>query len=385
MANLEADWLFAEATQTVFSLLANAGHAAYAVGGCVRNAILGEQVNDVDFATDAPPARVLELAKAAGLKTIPTGVLHGTVGVVVEGILQEVTTFRRDVATDGRRAVVEFSNRIEDDARRRDFTMNALYVDAEGAVFDPLGGRADLEARRVRFIGDPEARIREDYLRSLRYFRFHAWYCTSGEGFDREATTAIAANLDGLSGLSKERVGSEMKRLLSARDPVQAVAAMRSCGVLAAALPGSGDAALGSLVALERGLDVAADPMRRLAVMGGDGLADRLKLSRREAKRLSDVQRHGETDPGEAGYRLGAEVARDAALAACAVAGRQVSAETLELIERGATQAFPIEAADLLPAFKGPALGKALDGLERKWIASGFELGREELLALAMG
>lgn len=385
MSKLEADWLVAEATQRVFSLLADAGHAAYAVGGCVRNALLGEQVNDVDFATDAPPTCVLELAKAAGFKTVPTGVLHGTVGVVVGGILQEVTTFRRDVATDGRRAVVEFSDRIEDDARRRDFTMNALYVDAEGTVIDPLGGRGDLEARRVRFIGNPVARIREDYLRSLRYFRFHAWYCVSGEGFDPEAIAAIAANLEGLSGLSRERVGSELKRLLSARDPAQAVAAMRSCGVLAAVLPRSGDAALGPLVALERGLGVAADPLRRLAVMGGDGLADRLKLSRREARRLNDIQEHGETDPGEAGYRLGADVARDAMLAACAVSGRRLAAETLELIEHGAAQAFPVKAADLSSAFKGPALGKALDGLERKWIASGFELGREELLALAMG
>ena len=385
MSKLEADWLVAEATQRVFSLLADAGHAIYAVGGCVRNSLLGEQVNDVDFATDAPPDRVLELAELAELKAVPTGILHGTVGVIAGGILHEVTTFRRDVATDGRRAVVEFSDRIEDDARRRDFTMNALYVDAGGVVHDPLGGQADLLARRVRFIGDPEARIREDYLRSLRYFRFHAWYCMSGEGFDPEAIAAIAANLDGLSGLSRERVGSELKRLLSARDPAKAVVAMRSCGVLASVLPGSRDTALGPLVALEQGLGVAADPIRRLAVMGGDGLADRLKLSRREAQRLSDVQGHGETNPGEAGYRLGKDVARDAILAACAVSGRPFAAETLERIEHGAAQVFPVKAADLLPALKGPALGKALDGLERKWIASGFELGRQDLLALAKG
>ncbi len=385
MSKLEAGWLAADATQRVFSLLADAGHAAYAVGGCVRNALLGEQVNDVDFATDAQPDRVLELADAAGLKGVPTGILHGTAGVLVGGVLHEVTTFRRDVATDGRRAVVEFSDRIGEDARRRDFTMNALYVDAEGVVHDPLGGRADLEARRVRFIGDPDDRIREDYLRSLRYFRFHAWHSGSGEGFDAEAIAAIAANLDGLNGLSKERVGSELKRLLSAPDPAQAVAAMRSSGVLAAILPGASDGALGPLVSLEQGSGVAADPMRRLAVMGGDGVAERLKLSRREAKRLGDVQGHGESDPGEAGYRLGADAARDAMLAACAVSGRQLAAETLGLIEHGAAQALPVKAADLLPTFKGPQLGRALDGLEREWIASGFELDREELLALAKG
>ena len=385
MQKLEADWLVAGPTQRVFSLLADAGHAVYAVGGCVRNALLGEEVNDVDFATDAQPDRVLELAKAAGLKVVPTGVRHGTAGVLVGGIMHEVTTFRRDVETDGRRAVVEFSDRMKDDAQRRDFTMNALYVDADGVVHDPLGGRADLEARRVRFIGDAESRIREDYLRSLRYFRFHAWYSGSGEGFDMEAIAAIAANLDGLNGLSRERVGSELKRLLSAPDPARAVAAMRSSGVLAAVLPGASDAALGPLVALEQGLDLAADPMRRLAAMGGDGVAGRLKLSRREAKRIGSVQGRCVTDPGEAGYRLGAVVARDAMLVASAVAGRPLPAEALELMEHGAAQVFPVKAADLSPKFEGPALGRALDGLERKWIASGFELDREELLALTKG
>lgn len=385
MSKLEADWLDAEPTQRVFSLLADAGHAVYAVGGCVRNALLGEQVNDVDFATDALPERVLELAKAAGLKGVPTGILHGTASVIVGGVMHEVTTFRRDVATDGRRAVVEFSDRMEDDAQRRDFTMNALYVDAEGIVHDPLGGRADLEARRVRFIGDPEARIREDYLRSLRYFRFHAWYCGSGEGFDVEAIAAIAANLDGLNSLSRERVGSELKRLLSAPDPAEAVAAMRSSRVLAAVLPGASDAALGPLVALEQGLGFAADPIRRLAVMGGDGVVGRLNLSRREAKRIRIVQGHFVTDPGEAGYRLGVVAARDAMLVASAVAGRPLPPEALEMIEHGAAQAFPVKAEDLSPNFKGPVLGRALDGLERKWIASGFELDREELLALTKG
>ncbi len=385
MPKLEADWLAAAPTRRVFSLLADAGHAVYAVGGCVRNALLGEQARDVDFATDAKPDRVIELAGLAGIRPVPTGIAHGTVGVIVGGILHEVTTFRRDVATDGRRAVVEFSDRIEDDARRRDFTMNALYVDVGGVLHDPLGGQADLRARRVRFIGDPSARIREDFLRSLRYFRLHAWCCRPGEGFDPDAIAAISANLDGLKGLSGERVGAEMRRLLSARDPAPAAAAMRSSGALEAVLPGASDAALGPLVSLERGLGVAADPIRRLAVMGGDGVADRLKLSRREAKRMSDVQENGGRDPGEAGYRLGADVARDAMLAASAVSGRPLAAAALDLAEHGAAQAFPVRAADLTPAFAGPALGRALDGLERKWIASGFALGREELLALTEG
>ena len=239
MVNIDADWLRSQATQKVFALLGDAGHQVFAVGGCVRNSLLNERVRDIDLATDARPERVLGLAKSAGFQAIPTGISHGTVTVLSDGVAFEITTFRRGVETDGRRAVVAFSDRIEDDARRRDFTMNALYADAEGRVHDPLGGLPDLEARRVRFIEDPVQRIREDYLRSLRYFRFHAWYGSAEEGFDPEALDAIARNLDGLAALSRERVGAEVKRMLDASDPAMALAGMRNTGVLAAILPGA--------------------------------------------------------------------------------------------------------------------------------------------------
>ena len=238
MERIDAVWLKSRATQTVFALLEDAGHQVFAVGGCVRNALLGAPVRDVDLSTDAHPERVLGLAISAGLQAIPTGISHGTVTVLSDGVAFEVTTFRRDVETDGRRAVVAFSDRIEDDARRRDFTMNALYCDRSGKLRDPLGGYPDLVSRRVRFIDDANARIREDYLRSLRYFRFHAWYGDPGEGFDPDALDAIARNVDGLNSLSEERVGAEMKRLLEATDPAPAVAGMRVTGVLPALLPG---------------------------------------------------------------------------------------------------------------------------------------------------
>jgi poly(A) polymerase len=189
------DWLARPETQAVFAALAP--HRVLAVGGCVRNALMGVAVGDVDLCTDAAPDRVMALARAAGLNPVPTGIDHGTVTVVSGGIPHEVTTFRRDVETDGRRAVVAFTDSVEQDAARRDFTMNALYCTADGTVIDPLDGLADVLARRVRFVGDPAARIAEDALRILRFFRFHALY---GSDLDAEGLAACAAGQDGLTG-----------------------------------------------------------------------------------------------------------------------------------------------------------------------------------------
>ncbi|MCX8507347.1 MAG: CCA tRNA nucleotidyltransferase, partial [Rhodobacteraceae bacterium] len=251
---IDGDWIKAPGLQQVLACLSGAGHAAYLVGGCVRNALMGLPVTDLDISTDALPLRVSALAKAAGLKVVPTGIEHGTVTVVAQGAPHEVTTFRRDVQTDGRRAVVAFSTRIEEDAARRDFTMNALYADRTGAVVDPLGGIADLRARRLRFVGRPEDRIREDYLRILRFFRFHALYGDVAEGLDPEGLAACAAHSAGIETLSRERVGHEMRKLLAAADPAPAVAAMQASGVLAHSLPGADPRALAPLVHLEGGL-----------------------------------------------------------------------------------------------------------------------------------
>ena len=193
MTRLGDPWLVAPRTQAVCALLTEAGHAAYLVGGCVRNALLGAPVADIDLATDALPQAVLALAEAAGVKAVPTGIEHGTVTLVLEGQPFEVTTFRRDVETFGRHAVVAFSRDIAEDAARRDFTMNALYAKPDGALVDPLGGLPDLRAGRVRFVGAAEARIAEDYLRILRFFRFHAWYGHPEDGLDPEGLAACAA------------------------------------------------------------------------------------------------------------------------------------------------------------------------------------------------
>ncbi|MBC57056.1 MAG: CCA tRNA nucleotidyltransferase [Confluentimicrobium sp.] len=363
-------------------MLSQAGYKALFVGGCVRNALLGVAVNDIDIATDAPPDTVMALAQAAGLHPVPTGVDHGTVTVVSDHVPHEVTTFRRDVETDGRRAVVAYATGPEEDAHRRDFTMNALYATPEGEIVDPLGGLADLRARRVRVIDDTDARIREDYLRILRFFRFHAWYGDPGLGLDAEGLAACAANSAGIETLSKERIGAEMKKLLAAPDPAPGVAAMAQAGILARVIPGADARALPVLVHLEEDEGVAPEPVRRLAVLGGADLVDRLRLSRDDARRL-DLLRGAigsAQSPSALGYALGADLARDAVLLRAAVLETPLPQGWRRQIADGAGAAFPVRAADLMPALSGPALGARLKELEARWVASGFSLTRDELL-----
>lgn len=383
MTRITEDWLANPATQAVCAALEAGGAQALFVGGCVRNALMGVPVTDIDISTDAVPERVITLAEAAGIKAVPTGIEHGTITLVEDGIPHEVTTFRRDVSTDGRRAVVAFSTRVEEDAARRDFTMNALYARPDGTVLDPLGGLSDLNARRVRFIGEARDRIREDYLRSLRYFRFHAWYGCDELGFDPEALAAIADNLDGLATLSRERVGAELLKLLAAPDPAPAVAAMRSTGALGQLLPGADDRALAPLVHLEHQAGAAPDGLRRLAALGGIDVAESLRLSRAQAKRL-DHMREGAASTmsaAELGYRFKDQTARDALLLRCAWSEQPWPEEAGAQLARGAAAVFPIAARDLMPAYSGAELGARLTALEETWIASGFALDKPALLS----
>ncbi len=240
---IAADWIDHGAAPPVMAAL---GGAAYFVGGCVRNALLGAPATDIDLATPLVPEAVVARLGAAGLKAVPTGIEHGTVTAVWQGHPVEITTFRADVETDGRRAVVRFTTDMAEDAARRDFTVNALYADATGRVLDPIGGLPDLAARRVRFIGDPVARIREDRLRILRFFRFTAWYA---EGMDAGGLAACRAEAEGVEALAHERLGAEMRKLLAAPDPVAATVAMAEAGVLARVLPGAEATALGAPLA----------------------------------------------------------------------------------------------------------------------------------------
>lgn len=378
-------WLTDPSAQAVCAAIAASGAVVYFVGGCVRDAVLGVAGGDVDMATDATPQEVMDLASHAGLKAVPTGIDHGTVTVVAGGIGFEVTTFRQDVRTDGRRAEVMFSKDIVEDARRRDFTLNALYATPQGKLVDPLGGLEDCLARRIRFIEDADRRIREDYLRILRFYRFHAWYADAGAGFDPDALNAISANIQGLETLSAERVGHEMLRLLAAPDPAPAVASMRTVGVLGTLLPGADDRFLAPCVHLEGELDLSPDPLLRLASLGGADAALRLRLSRKDQNALAEISEAawGSAPLPEIAYRKGLRVAKSALILRAALAGHPLAAGALDPLTRASATSFPVSARDLMPEFSGAALGEKLRELEKAWIASDFALDQKALVALA--
>ncbi|NCO85857.1 MAG: CCA tRNA nucleotidyltransferase [Rhodobacterales bacterium] len=379
---LAAPWVQDDAVQQVCAAIAGGGHGVWFVGGCVRNALIGAGATDIDITTDARPDRVTALAEAAGLRVVPTGITHGTVTIIAQSRPFEVTTLRRDVATDGRHATVAFAETLAEDAGRRDFTINALYATPDGTVVDPLGGMVDLLARRVRFIGAAQDRIREDYLRILRFFRFHAWFADPDGGIDAEGLAACAADLDGLARLSRERVGAEMRKLLAAPDPAPAVAAMAVSGVLAHLLPGASALLLPVLVHVEQMAALPPDPIRRLAALGGEGIAEALRLSRAEAARLEalrDAIGSG-VEPGELGYRHGAAEAVDVLALRAAAMGLEIDPVQAEQARFGATQTCPVRAADLPETLKGPAIGARLREVEARWIASGFTLDRAALL-----
>ncbi len=354
------------------------------MGGCVRNDVLGVPINDVDIATSATPDQVIALCEAAALKVVPTGLDHGTVTVVVDKQGFEVTTFRQDVETNGRHAVVAFSKDLETDARRRDFTMNALYADREGRVFDPLGGLDDLKARRVRFIDTPEDRIREDGLRILRFFRFFAVYGDPDEGLDPEGLAACAALGEMLDDLSAERIGSEMRKLLAATDPATAVAAMAASGVLGRILPGAAAEMLAPLVHVEG--NRLPRWQRRLSALSASGPFDRLRLSKAEDKALVAISQALDAgfDARRAGYSFGAEAAIDAGLIAASLSGQPLPVQYDEAATDGASLVFPVKARMLLDHLApGPDVGAEMRRLEALWVASDFSLDRDALLSLS--
>jgi poly(A) polymerase len=384
------NWLQRRETQAVFAAIAGAGHEARAVGGAVRNALLGLPVTDVDIATTARPEEVMHAATAAGLKAVPTGVPHGTVTLISGGHSYEVTTLRKDVETFGRHATVAFTDDWAEDARRRDFMLNALYCGADGEVFDPLGGYADLAARRVRFIGDPHERIREDYLRILRFFRFTAAY---GQGApDPDGLAACVRERAGLAGLSGERVRQEFLRLLALSRGPELVAVMFDYGLLPQVLglaprPGL----LARLAAIEAALGREPDAVLRLAILtveipeDAEHLQRRLRLSNEESARLmraADRTLIGPSTSERAAkaylYANGSAAYRDHVLLAWARSadppGSDAWRERLLLADRWHPPRFPIGGADVMalgvPA--DPRVGELLRKLEAMWIEGDF-------------
>ncbi len=381
---IDGPWRTATGTQALMAALAAAGHRAWFVGGCVRDAVTGRDVGDVDIAADAHPEVLMEIAQAAGMRTVPTGIDHGTVTVVADGQPHEVTTLRRDIETDGRHAVVAFTDDLAQDAARRDLTMNALYATADGTVVDPLGGGLDdARAGRVRFVGDARTRIAEDYLRILRFFRFQAHYADPSTGIDAEGLAACADLAAGLDTLPAERIGSEMLRLLAAADPAPALGAMAASGILARLLPGALAPSVAVLVHLELAAGAAPDPIRRLAMLGAEGAADLLRLSRAQTSRLA-LLRSGIADTAgtaELAWRHGPDAARDVELLRAAGYGAPLPDGLDAEIARGVAAILPVTAADLMPELKGPALGRRLREIEARWLASGMRASRAELLS----
>lgn len=394
-------WLRSGPAAKVLALLNKDGTEARVVGGAVRNALLGLPVGEIDIATTALPDEVIRRARHAGIKSVPTGVEHGTVTLVVDAEPFEVTTLREDIETFGRKAKVAFGHDWVRDAERRDFTINGLSVDAEGIVHDHVGGLADIAARRVRFIGDADRRIAEDYLRILRFFRIHAAY---GEGEpDRAGYLACIAGRAGLATLSAERVRMEVLKLMMARGAASAAEAMADAGLLEVIFGGIGYCGpFAAMIAIEHGLGLEPNAMRRLAALAvavtedAQRLATRLRLSNSEAKALDSMGRRwwrldgmDEARARRLLYRLGVERYRDRLLLAWARAGADPDStfwrELAALPERWSAPKFPLKAADFIARgiAEGPALGHVLTLAEDAWLAAGFPLDQALLEAMA--
>ncbi|HET9428451.1 MAG TPA: CCA tRNA nucleotidyltransferase [Allosphingosinicella sp.] len=381
----EASWRRRSGLPVLLEVLgADQGETRF-VGGCVRDTLLELEVNDVDLATRLAPDEVIRRLEQAAIKAVPTGLAHGTVTAVLAGRPIEVTTLRRDVSTDGRRATVAYTQDWQEDAARRDFTINALGADpGSSEIFDYFGGLDDLRARRVRFIGDAEVRIAEDHLRILRFFRFHARFGAGDP--DEGGLAACARRANDLMALSRERIADELLKLLALPDPGKTVSLMIAHGILKPVLPEIESAErLGRLVAAERESGIAPEPIRRLASLLpvdqsiAASVAGRLRLSKRASARLISAADPALDDPPVLAYRIGSEQAVDRFLL------HADDRPPLAALQTWKHPRLPVGGGDLiamgLPA--GPAVAKALQAVEEDWVRSGFSENREEVLVMA--
>jgi poly(A) polymerase len=375
----EAGWMKRPGLGELLRVLeADAGQSRF-VGGCVRDTLLELQVNEVDIATRLTPEEVMERLNGGGFKAVPTGIAHGTVTAVVNGQPIEVTTLRRDVSTDGRRATIAYTDDWREDAARRDFTMNALSADpSNGNLFDYFGGLADLQARRVRFIGNALQRIAEDHLRILRFFRFHARFGSGAP--DEEGLEACSVRANDLMALSRERIADELLKLLALPEPSATVALMVEKGILRPVLPELTADGVGGLVALierETASAVPPDPLRRLAAQPviAEAIGARLRLSRKAAARLVSAAGRGRSSferPDALAYRLGLEGALDHLLLS-GMGAEEVRAE-VERLAGWQKPRLPLNGGALIAMglTPGPVVAKTLQSVERDWIAQGF-------------
>lgn len=398
----EAAWLAEAPLSNLLAALDHAGEEARVVGGAIRNTLIGDPPGDIDIATTALPREVMRRAEAAGFKAVPTGIEHGTVTVVAAGRPFEITTLREDVETFGRHAKVAFGRDWKRDAERRDFTINALSASRTGTLYDYVGGLADIAARRVRFIGDPARRIAEDYLRILRFFRFHAAF---GEGTpDPQGLAACVAARSGLERLSRERVRMELFKLLVARHALGAAEVMTEYGLLDRVLGGVPLlASFARIIEIEAALSKPADPIRRLGALGvwavehADWLRQRLRVANVEHERLASMAdgwwrvspANGEQWAQALLYWLGREHYIERVLLAWARSPQSAEDSSwralASLPERWSVPSFPLRAADFIGRGvpKGRKVGAALAAAEKAWVAAGFPLDSAVLTAIA--
>ncbi|MGF1549799.1 MAG: CCA tRNA nucleotidyltransferase [Sphingomonadaceae bacterium] len=382
----DAEWLRRPGLARALAALAADRGQTRLVGGCVRDGLLGLPVADIDLATRLEPREVIARAEAAGLKTVPTGIAHGTVTVIAAGRPIEVTTLRRDVSTDGRRATIAYTDDWKEDAARRDFTINALSANpVSGEIFDYFGGLGDLEKRRVRFIGEPLVRIAEDHLRILRFFRFHARF--GGGAPDPEGLAACAARANDLMALSRERIADELLKLLALPDPGATVRLMERQGIFRPVLPEIGRAGVERLAALvprEREAGVEPHALRRLAALlpadpeVAGSVAARLRLSKKRTKRLVSAaarEAPADKDPGALAYWIG----RDEAVDRLLLGDRDLAA--VAALDGWERPRFPLSGRDLIAMGlePGPEVSRTLQAIEREWVASGCRGDAKEI------
>jgi len=400
--NIQSEpWFVSAGVQGVFQALLVPGHETRIVGGAIRNALMGEPVNDIDMATTLHPAEVIKQAVGLGLKAIPTGIDHGTITLIASGERIEVTTLRADVDTDGRHAEVKFGRDWLSDAARRDFTMNAIYCNASGEIFDPMGGVEDLKKRRVRFIGDAKKRVREDYLRILRFIRFHGAYAKGP--IDEVGIRACLSERRGLAGLSRERIWAEFSKILMLNNASDTIQLMFDHGLLTQTLQGVPNLhRFKNLITIEDHLDLPKDAIRRLGALtlfvsdDAQRLGTKFRLSQKETRRLSAMatahpEISGKMDLKSAQkiiYRVGWTAFEDMLLLSQSASCSRIDntcaelSKLHELSHQWTPPIFPVTGSDVLKTGlnPGPQVGRLLNALEDEWVSEDFAPGRDALI-----
>ena len=385
--NWNLDWLKSNSVRAVWNVLGAEGAKVFFVGGCFRDSIKGRIVNDIDIATDALPSEVIKLAKTAGLRVLETGLSHGSITLMNKGDFFEVTTFRSDLKTDGRHSKVEFSNNIEDDAKRRDFTMNAIYMTIDAEVIDPILGWEDLMNGHVRFIGDPGERIQEDYLRILRYFRFLTIYESDKNHINVAALAACSRFKHGLKKLSKERIWQELQKILSYNDCTFALQKMESSGVLEEILPFSKTKTLERFLVFENKISSGFKEIDRLAALNishVNSWVKKLSLTKEQKRWVRQILVIAKdvSSLRVKGYKYKENLALSALGIIMADSTSSLSQNDIAEIKFGASQKFPLDTSDFMKFFSpSKELGDQVKRVTKIWFDSELTMSREELLA----